>query len=109
MVSVLSTTSTIPILDSITIILERAMLEPSYSFPNGSGFPPSDSMSSLQHAQHNTHTPSSSFGHNHTKNYAGSISSVSPSLNNAARDQALDDLGLRSLAELSFVPVKGDR
>ncbi|WVQ63868.1 uncharacterized protein L199_002024 [Kwoniella botswanensis] len=98
-ITTLTTTSNLSILNSTSIILERALSDPSYSLPSLSGLPTADSSTSLHH-QH----------HGHGKIYASSISS-SPSLttNNGAREQVLEDVGMRGLNDLNFVQVKSDR
>ncbi|WVW79391.1 hypothetical protein I302_101360 [Kwoniella bestiolae CBS 10118] len=95
-ITTLTTTSNLSILKSTSIILERALSDPNYSLPSMSSLPTTDSFTSLH-----LHGP---------KMYASSISS-SPSLtpNNGAREQVLEDLGMRGLAELNFVQVKSDR
>ena len=68
-------------------------MDPAYTFPQN--VVPSESVSSFNHHALNTS--------GHVKNFSGSVSSLSPSLlANNARDQALEDLGMRSLSELSF-------
>ncbi|WWD06786.1 hypothetical protein V865_004881 [Kwoniella europaea PYCC6329] len=98
-ITTLTTTSNLSILKSTSIILERALSDPTYSLPSLSGLPTADSSTSLHH-QH----------HGHGKIYASSISS-SPSLttNNGAREQVLEDVGMRGLNDLNFVQVKSDR
>ena len=91
MTATLSTTSSIPILNAMTTILERAMSDPNYTFPPS--ISASESTSSL---------------HLHTKSYAQSISSA-PSIGQSQRDQVLDDLGMRGIGELTFQIMKMDQ
>ncbi|WVF65508.1 hypothetical protein IAT40_000236 [Kwoniella sp. CBS 6097] len=94
-ISTLTTTSNLSILRSTTVILERALSDPNYSLPNPSALPTADSSTSL---------------HMHGKGYSPSISS-NPSMGgqSAAREQVLEDLGMKGLGELAFPPVKADR
>ncbi|OCF40958.1 neurofibromin 1 [Kwoniella heveanensis CBS 569] len=94
-ISTLTTTSNLSILRSTTVILERALSDPNYSLPNPTGLPTADSSTSL---------------HMHGKGYSPSISS-NPSMGgqSAAREQVLEDLGMKGLGELAFPPVKVDR
>ncbi|OCF79181.1 neurofibromin 1 [Kwoniella mangroviensis CBS 8886] len=98
-ITTLTTTSNLSILKSTSIILERALSDPNYSLPSLSELLTADSSTSLHH-QH----------HGHGKINASSISS-SPSLttNNGAREQVLEDLGMRGLNDLNFVQIKSDR
>ena len=93
MMAVLATTSNPQLLAVVTSILERALSDSTYTFPTGP-MPASESMTSL------------------TRSQSTSISSV-PSLVGgaelAARDQLLEDLGMRGLAELSFPAVRMER
>ncbi|OXB36317.1 neurofibromin 1 [Cryptococcus neoformans] len=93
-VSTLTSTNNISIISSSTTILERALSDPNYTFTNTSAIPNADSNTSLPYPGHG-------------KVYASSISS-SPSVG-AAREQVLDDLGMKGLAELAFPQVKVER
>lgn len=90
MTAVLATTTTVPIITSITTILNKAMVDPAYSFPQ-SNLPTSESHTSLHH-----------------RSQSGSVSSH-PSIGAGAREQLLEDMGMRGLSELTFVNVKMDR
>jgi neurofibromin 1 len=89
MTAVLATTASLPILSAVTQILERAMTDPTYTFPSSQMT--SESMSSLHH-----------------KKYSTSISSAR-SLGLGAREQVLEDLGMKGLGELGFPSAKMER
>ncbi|KAK4687682.1 neurofibromin 1, partial [Tremellales sp. Uapishka_1] len=90
MTAVLATTANKDILSAVTVTLERAMSDPTYTFPS---MPPtSDSTTSLHHQT----------------SYSASISSI-PSMGMGAREQVLDDLGMKGLGELSFPSAKMER
>ncbi|ORX39325.1 putative ras GTPase activator [Kockovaella imperatae] len=91
MTAALATTSSVPIINAITLILERAMADPNYTFPPTLNA--SESTSSLQLQ---------------AKSYAQSISSA-PSVGQSPRDQVLEDLGMRGIAELTFPAMKLDQ
>ncbi len=93
MTSVLATTSNSSIIIAITAILERALSDSTYTFPSATPLA-SDSASSL-----------------HKKSYAASISSVPSMVGGSlgAREQVLEDLGMRGLAEMSFPVVRMER
>ncbi|KAL7420982.1 Ras GTPase activating protein ira2 [Cryptotrichosporon argae] len=97
MMAVVATTSSTAILSNATLIFERAMADGSYSFPSGPsgapGLPPSESTSSLRHQ----------------KSYSASISSATPSQGLGQREQVLEDLGMKGLAEITFPQVRVDR
>ncbi|WRT69099.1 uncharacterized protein IL334_006083 [Kwoniella shivajii] len=94
-ISTLTTTSNLSILKSTSTILEKALSDPNYSIPSLNALPTTDSSTSL---------------HLHGKGaYASSISS-SPSLaTNGAREQVLEELGMKGLSELAFEKVKPDK
>ena len=92
--TVLATTSNPDILDCATSILQRALSDSTYTFPSSAALT-SESASSLNQ-----------------KSYAVSISSM-PSLPGgsglSAREQVLEDLGMKGLAESSFPAVRMER
>ncbi len=91
MTGLLATTTNPGILTAVTAILERALSDSTYTFPS------------------NTPVTSESVSSFNQKSYAASISS-SPSMRDlSAREQVLEDLGMRGLAELSFPAVKMER
>ncbi|WVR09039.1 hypothetical protein IAU60_006099 [Kwoniella sp. DSM 27419] len=91
----MATTSNLSILRSTTTILERALADPNYSLPNLTGLSVTDSSTSLAM---------------HGKMYAPSISSnPSNGGQGAAREQVLEDLGMKGLGDLSFPPAQPDR
>jgi len=109
MTAALSTTSTLPILQAVSTLLETALRDPTYTFPTVAHG--TESSNSLQHSQSTSHGLANAAGsssHNHTRSYSASISSM-PSIGMAGRDQVLDDLGMRGLGELSFSQMKGER
>jgi neurofibromin 1 len=118
MTSVLSTTTTLPILESVSILLETALRDPNYTFPQTALH--GESSSSLPHSHsaqfgaNNGGGPGlgsgsgSGFGRGHDKSYSASISSM-PSLGVGSREQVLEDLGMRGLGELSFGAMKPER
>lgn len=83
MTTVLSTTASTAIMHSVTLLFERALADASYSFP-------------ATHADSNTSL--------HKKTYAPSVASTS-----VQREQVLDDLGMKGLADMTFQGVKLDR
>lgn len=89
MLSTLSTTPNTQILGVITLILERAMSDPSFQFPSALS---SESQSSLQ-----------------MRGYSASISSEPSAPGLGAREAVLDDLGMKGLGDMSFAQVKPDR
>lgn len=93
-VATLTTTNNTLIINSSTTILERALSDPNYTFTNPSAILSADSSTSLPQGGHGTV-------------YASSISS-NPNVV-AAREQVLDDLGMKGLAEIAFPEVKVDR
>ncbi|KIR99934.1 neurofibromin 1 [Cryptococcus deuterogattii 2001/935-1] len=93
-VATLTTTNNTLIINSSTTILERALSDPNYTFTNSSAILSADSSTSLSHGGHGTV-------------YASSISSNLSV--GAAREQVLDDLGMKGLAELAFPQVRMDR
>jgi neurofibromin 1 len=108
MTATLATTPSVPILEIITSLFDKALSDPQYSFPSQPGLGISESMTSLSL---------------HQKSVSGSISSQ-PSISgvdgglagragaNASaggRDQMLEDLGMKGLVELGFPSVKMDR
>ncbi|ODN95826.1 neurofibromin 1 [Cryptococcus wingfieldii CBS 7118] len=92
--STLGATSNISIINSSTVILERALMDDTYAFPNLSAIPSTDSSTSLPHG--------------HGKPYASSISST-PSVVAGTKEQLLEDIGMKGLGELAFPQVKADR
>jgi neurofibromin 1 len=97
MTAILATTPSVQIVETVTSLLSRALSNPEYTFPS-LGLSGSESMGSLS---------------THHKSYSGSISSQ-PSTKGGlgklgVREQILDDLGMRGLAELNFPVVKMDR
>jgi len=127
MTNVLSTTTTLPILEAVSILLETALRDPNYSFPQTSLPGESASSSSLPHSHSaqfgagagangngngaavGTGSGSGSgFARGHDKSYSASISSM-PSLAVGSREQVLEDLGMRGLGELSFGQMKPER
>jgi neurofibromin 1 len=85
MTAVLNTTSSTTILSAVTQIFERAMVDTTYSFPVS----PSDTASL------------------HKKS---SFANSAPSTNGpSAREQVLEDLGMKGLTDMSFTSVKIDR
>ena len=89
MLSTLSTTQNTQILGVITLILERAMSDPSFQFPSALS---SESQSSL-----------------HMRGYSASISSEPSAPGLGAREAVLDDLGMKGLGDMSFAQVKPDQ
>lgn len=91
MTAVLASTSNTAILSAVSSILERAMGDPSYTFP--SPMYPSESNSSL-----------------HQKSYSASISSV-PSVFGVGTkgDGLLEEMGMKGLADLSFPAGRMER
>lgn len=93
MTAVLSSNPSQKILKSVTFILERAMSDVNYTFPS---------------------LPSSSYRNEsttslHGKGYSASITSNPSSQGPGAREQVLEDLGMKGLGEMKFLPVKVER
>jgi len=102
MTATLATTPSSQILEIVTSLLDKALVDPNYTFPSQSGLTGSESMTSLSM---------------HQKSHSGSISSQ-PSISGidgglvgrvGGRDQMLEDLGMKGLTELGFPGVKMDR
>lgn len=105
MTAVLSTTSTLPVLQAVSTLLETALRDPTYSFPANLASDSSHSLHQSQSGPHGSGMPSMG---SHAKSYSASISSM-PSMGMTGRDQVLDDLGMRGLGELSFAHMKADK
>lgn len=120
LIPVLGTSSNTTILQSVSTILERAMLDPAYTFgANGissSGMQHSDSLNSLHTKAFGgsstmTSSPSMAF----TASMPGSgPASGPPSLGGADRagsrgEAVLDELGMRGLTDINFPPGKMER
>lgn len=94
----LGNTTNPSIIASVTSIIEHAMANPSYSFPNGD-MGPTESTLSLNQQVNSLHG----------RSYSGSIVSVSspPSAGQGVR--VLEEMGMKGLADMSFNTGKVDR
>lgn len=128
--AVLGTTSNTTILNSVSTILERAMLDPAYTFgssgfvtPGGggsigsSGMQHSDSLNSL-HAKSAyasaggggiTASPSMAFSASMSAAGTGSPALGGPGRTGGRGEAVLDELGMRGLADVGFPAGKMER
>ena len=93
MTGVLASTTNVAILTAATSILERALSDSTYTFPS-SGFPSSESNTSLNHKSHTASISSASMN-------GGGVPNAS--------EQVLEDLGMKGLAEMNFPAVRMER
>lgn len=106
MTATLSTTAHPGVLDAITTILERAMLDSTYTFP--AQLPRTDSQSSL--APSHSYSQSLAQAHGFTgAGYEPSTGSGSVRTGAGQRDQVLEEMGMKGLTELSWSVPKMDR
>ncbi|WWC91180.1 uncharacterized protein L201_006121 [Kwoniella dendrophila CBS 6074] len=102
-ISTLTTTSNLSVLQSTSIILERALSDPNYSL---TVLPKTESTTSVNLSSQNNIN-------NNNKIYTNSLSSKTSLSNNGngggTREQVLDDLGMKGLSELNFGQVKPDK
>lgn len=121
--AVLGTTSNTTILNSVSTILERAMLDPAYTFGTGvgsmgsSGIQHSDSLNSL-HAKSAyasvgggglSASPSMAFTASMSASVTGSPALGAPVRTGGRGEAVLDELGMRGLADIGFPPGKMER
>lgn len=105
-VSVLGNTTNPSIIASVTTIIDRALADPSYTFPTDMG--PSESSLSLNNHNHAAR---------HGRSYSASISSIPSGAVGQQRDGGalnrgetmLEEMGMRGLGDMSFNMGKNDR
>lgn len=95
MAGVMGSTSSTAILSAVTVIMERAMADASYSF---APVPIAGTESTQSLHQKNFSTS--------INNSAAPMPVVTP---HGTREQVLDDLGMRGLNDMSFQPGSADR